>query len=90
MKNIIFIVALNLLCFTVWAQNTEDQNIFALTKVSFTSEDEMANYLKKNKPSTYAYFNRLSNLNKSKAFRKHQDDGDKDLTEIILTLYRQR
>lgn len=90
MKYLFVLFSLTLLQITVEAQEGDDQNIFTQSKVSFVTENEMANYLKNKKPSAYLYYQKLSGLNQSKVFRRHQSNKDKDLTEIILTIYRQR
>ena len=92
MKILLYLLLLTLITFSTYAQESKDENIFAYSNsdIQFSSEIEMIEFIQNEKPSTYFYFNKLSDSLKKKVMRKHQEDPSKDLTEIVLTIYRNK
>jgi hypothetical protein len=58
-------------------------------QLSFESEQQMVEYIKTNKPSTFRYFERLDYTAKKKVFQQHQENATQDITDIIIRVYRQ-
>jgi|GEM_PF-6473610 len=56
----------------------------------FATQSKLEQHIKSNLPSTYLYFERLSNTAKNRVFEYHLANNNKDLTEIILNEYRNR
>ena len=92
MKRLLSLLLFTQITFSTNAIQTVDENIFAYTNtdIQFSSEADMTEFIKSEKPSTFVYFNRLSDSLKKKVFRKHQEDISKNLTEIVLTIYRNK
>jgi hypothetical protein len=92
MKILLYLLLLSLITFSTEAQESKDENIFAYSNsdIQFSTETEMIAFIQNEKPSTYIYFKKLSDSLKKKVFRKHQEDLNKDLTEIVLTIYRNK
>jgi hypothetical protein len=92
MNKLFCLLLIFLLATSVHSQETDDENIFAYSNssIEFKSESEMQTYLKKEKSSTFFYYEKLSDSLKKKVFIKHKEDSTKDLTEIVLTVYRNR
>lgn len=94
MKKYLTVIALMLLSGVVFAETANDQsverNLFAIAKPAITFEDEiqLVNYIKSNKPSTFRYYDRLNQQAKKQVFKKHQEEQNKDITEIVLQVYR--
>lgn len=78
-------------CFTsASAQQAYENNLFELqpSQQVFESEQQLAEYIKANKPSTFLYFDRLSLTAKKRVFEHHQENTEKDITEVIINVYR--
>ncbi|WP_154223586.1 hypothetical protein [Marinicella rhabdoformis] len=67
-----------------------ERNLFAISQpvLTFQDEIELVNYIKSNKPSTFKYYDRLDQQAKKQVFKKHQEEQSKDITEIVLQIYR--
>ena len=72
------------------AQQVYENNLFGETPVDtvFETEQQLAEYIKANKPSTFLYFDRLSFSGKKRVFEHHQENTDQDITEVVLKVYR--
>ena len=68
----------------------KNQNIFAVNQAveSFSNQNQLNEYLKSNKPSTFRYFDRLNFQAKKQVLKKHQENQAQDITEIVLHVYR--
>jgi hypothetical protein len=75
---------------SVGAQQMYENNLFgeAPVKTVFETEQQLAEYIKANKPSTFLYFERLSFSGKKRVFEHHQENTDQDITEVVLKVYR--
>ncbi|TDR23576.1 hypothetical protein [Marinicella litoralis] len=85
----VFIICMS---FSVAAEVVYDNDLFnaQAEKLVFDSEAKLAAYIKLNMPSTYLYFERLDSMSKKRVFQRHQENQNKDLTEIVLLEYRNR
>ncbi len=62
----------------------------AAENFAFESASQLEEHIKTNMPSTYLYFERLNAMAKKRVFQHHQENTDKDITEIVLVEYRNR
>ena len=76
----------------VYALEIYENSLFGLPQErnQFESLDEMAAFIKDQKPTTYTYFDRLSQPARKQVFELHQQQPDQDITELILKVYRHR
>ena len=74
------------------AQEIYENSLFGVQQDSqqFASLDEMVTYIKDRKPTTFVYYDRLSQPAKKQVFQLHQQEPETDITELILKVYRQR
>lgn len=72
-------------------QDYSDSNLFALNQsIEFDSLEQLTDYIKNHKPSTYRYYERLNTKAKKRVLDQHQADQKLDITEVVLQEYRQR
>lgn len=95
MKKIILMVVLNSVVNLGSAETVnevnQERNIFAVSQTvrTFSDEQQLLEYIKSNKPSTFRYYDRLDQQAKKQVFKKHQENQTQDITEIVLQVYRQ-
>lgn len=92
-KNILMVVLISIGNMG-WAETVNEpeqaRNIFAASQSvqRFTDEQQLLEYIKVNKPSTFRYYDRLDQQAKKQVFKKHQENQTQDITEIVLLVYR--
>ncbi len=73
------------------AEDMVNHDLFTNNQVlKFESLEQLSEYIKKNKPSTYRYFERLAIPARKRVFHQHQADQQLDITEMVLQEYRNR
>ncbi len=90
MKKYMLLMLFALSLTPVGAQQMYENNLFGETPVKtvFETEQQLAEYIKANKPSTFRYFERLSFSGKKQVFEYHQENTDQDITEVVIKVYR--
>ena len=94
MKRLIVVIICSFVCTAAVAETINEpnfeQNLFSISNQAliFESEVQLENFIKSNKPSTFKYYDRLDQQAKKQVFKKHLDNQDKDITEIVLQVYR--
>ena len=73
------------------ASTDYEKNIFAveLTKENFLYHEHMTAFLEKNKPRTFKIYNLLANDLKRKVYVAHLKENHRDLTDIVLQVYKE-
>lgn len=91
MKSIISTMVL-LVVTSTYADDTYDNGLFGLENpgIKLETEQKFIEFMKTNKPSTYTYYQRLNTAAQKRVYSAHQQDKDKDITEIVLLEYRNR
>ncbi len=81
---------LTIFTFHVWAEEAPRPNIFDPTPEShvFAEQSLLEQYLRDQKPSTFKYYQRLDATAQKQVFEAHRNDQDKDITELVLVVYR--
>lgn len=86
------LTVLGVLSFQVSADEIYEQNLFTVEtkQLKIQTEQQFIEHIKTNMPSTFIYYQRLDINAQKRVFKSHQDDADKDITELVLSEYRNR
>lgn len=92
MKKLVWLCFVGCYFSPVDAQQGYENNIFGLSQEQklFATEQQLSEYIKTNKPSTFRYFERLSISGKRKVFEQYKNNPTQDITEVIVRVYRQQ
>ncbi len=73
------------------AQDITESDLFGMNQThQFETIDQMAAYIKDQKPTTYRYYLRLNAPARKRVWQQLQADQNSDITEMVLEEYRHR
>jgi hypothetical protein len=91
MKNTLLLILI-ITSVNALADEIYEQDLFAVEtkQIKLKTEQQFINFIQTNMPSTFVYYQRLDSHAQKRVFKSHQNNEDKDITELVLTEYRNR